>query len=1134
MSLQLNLYLCIVEQDILRVEDYIARDPKGKELSQLLEHEKNQKIIIEGLCGSRDSFLILSSFKNQSRPYLIICSDKEEAAYVLNDIEQFSTETKLSFFPDSFRRPLFFEELDSFQNQQRIDAMHKLVKGPPGILITYPEAIFEKMISGKSIEKSRIEFSLNNKIDLDDILIKLNHYGFTRTDFVYEPGQFSVRGGILDVFSYASDLPYRIELNDDLVESIRTFDTVSQLSNKNISKFSIIPNMHSEYKTESKESLFELLPKDTVIWIHDLHAAIESMNKCFEAANRQADKMKHYEEERTIQLISNREFISTDEFMQGLENYSLVFYQNKPERIEEMKILHINSQAQPSFNKNFNLLIEDIRALNQKNYKCFICTNSTAQVERFHNIFEDLKADIEYVPEVKSIREGFIDHDLKIACYTDHQIFSRFHGYKIKQGFTKDQALSLKVLRELQPGDYVTHLDYGIGRFAGLEKININGQLQESVRLIYKNDDILYVSIHSLHKISKFVGQEGTEPGLSKLGSDHWKILKSRTKQKVKDIAKELIKLYGMRKAAKGFAFHPDNYLQAELEASFMYEDTPDQFKATMDVKADMEKPHPMDRLICGDVGFGKTEVAIRAAFKAVQDGKQVAVLVPTTILALQHYRTFTERFKEFPVDLDYVSRFRTAKEKTQIFKNLADGKLDVIIGTISLLNSKVKFKDLGLLIIDEEQKFGVASKEKLRHIKYNVDTLTLTATPIPRTLQFSLMSARDLSVIQTPPPNRQPIHTERRVFNDQLVHDAIMHEVYRGGQVFFVHNKVKNLGDIAAMLQKLCPTIDIGVAHGQMEAEKLEKVLVDFIDMKYDVLVCTNIIETGLDIANANTIIINNAHMFGLSDLHQLRGRVGRSNRKAYCYLFAPPSSVLTMEARKRLKTIEEFSDLGSGFHISMRDLDIRGAGNLLGGEQSGFIADIGYETYQRILEEAVLELRENEFKDLFEEDQKEEKQFIRDVTIDSDIEMLIPDDYVANIQERLNLYQSLDKLENEDAVQNFCLQLKDRFGPVPEQVEELLNGLRLRWIAKRLGFERVILKKKKLQCYFISNPSSPFFESPTFQSIMKAVASQKTKFIAKQSNTNLVLIAEHVGGFEAAMKLLDELYQTQLIIKN
>jgi transcription-repair coupling factor (superfamily II helicase) len=1120
-------YLCPVQRDIIRVSDYLTRDPKAIELSSLLDQNTRQNIIIEGLCGSRDSFLLLTSFLHTPKPFLVICTDKEEAAYIQNDIEQLSSDIKISFFPDSFRRPRFFEELDSFQTQQRIDTIYKQYKEEASIIITYPEALFEKMISAKSIHASRLEFSVKHKLDLDDILEKLNEYGFLRTDFVYEPGQFSIRGGILDVFSFASDLPYRIELNDDIVESIRTFDTVSQLSKQNIARFAIIPNMHSDYKTESKKSIFSLLPENTVIWIHDLQAAVDSLNSCFEGANRLADKMKHYHEDQQVQFIKHREFITSDEFLTGLQQYSLVFYRNKPDQTEGMKILVMKNQAQPSFNKNFNLLIENIQSLNKDRYQVFLCTNSATQVERFHNIFSDLKAEIEYVPEVKSLREGFIDHDLKIACYTDHQIFSRFHGYKIKQGFTKDQAISLKVLRELQPGDFVTHMDYGIGRFAGLEKININGQLQESVRLIYKNDDILYVSIHSLHKITKFVGQEGTEPNLNKLGSDAWKVLKQRTKQKVKDIAKELIKLYGLRKASKGYAFLPDNYLQAELEASFMYEDTPDQYKATQEVKADMEKPHPMDRLICGDVGFGKTEVAIRAAFKAVQDGKQVAILVPTTILALQHYRTLGDRLKEFPVDVDYVSRFRTTKEKTQIFKNLASGKTDIIIGTISLLSAKVKFKDLGLLIIDEEQKFGVASKEKLRHLKHNVDTLTLTATPIPRTLQFSLMAARDLSVIQTPPPNRQPIHTERRIFNDQLVHDAIMHEVYRGGQVFFVHNKVKSLADVAAMLQRLCPNVDVAVAHGQMEAEKLEKILVDFIDLKYDVLVCTNIIETGLDIPNANTIIINNAHQFGLSDLHQLRGRVGRSNRKAYCYLFAPPSSVLTMEARKRLKTIEEFSDLGSGFHVSMRDLDIRGAGNLLGGEQSGFIADIGYETYQRILEEAVMELKESEFKELYEEQVSEEKIFVRDVTIDSDIEMLIPDDYVSNIQERLNLYQALDKLENEDSIANYCKELADRFGPVPSQIEELLNGLRLRWIAKKLGFESIILKKKKLQCYFISNPSSSFYESPTFQSIMKQVAVQGTKFNIKQSNKSLILIREQVSGFMQAIEVLNDLYK-------
>ncbi len=1056
---------------------------------------------------------------------MVLCTDKEEAAYLADDIEQWAGGARMSLFPDSFRRPRNFEEADPFQVQQRVDALNAFNQPKGHILVTYPEALFEKTVSPATIAASRIDLTVGERLDLDSLLHKLNEMGFQRTDFVYEPGQFSLRGGILDLFSFTSDRPYRIELDDENVESIRSFDTNTQLSVQNLSRLAIIPNFQTGFESGIKTNFLELLNEQAVIWIKDLHACVASLNTCFEEAERWAERIVHYEEERMIPMIRHREYISGAQFLDAIEKHRMVFFHTKPQLSEKTAFMEVRSEPQPSFNKNFNLLIEHIHQLNEKQYSCFICTASSAQVERFHNIFQDLKAEIVYFPEVRSIREGFVDHDMRIACYTDHQIFSRFHGHRARQSYTRDQALSIRMLGELQPGDYVTHMDYGIGRFAGLEKININGQLQEAVRLIYKNDDILYVSIHSLHKISKYVGQEGTTPGLNKLGSDHWRLLKQKTKQKVKDIAKELIKLYALRKNAKGFAFHPDNYLQAELEASFMYEDTPDQYKATQEVKADMEKPHPMDRLICGDVGFGKTEVAIRAAFKAVQDGKQVAILVPTTILALQHYRTLKERLKEFPIDVDYISRFRTAKEKTQIIKQLNEGKLDIVIGTISLLNSKIKFKDLGLLIIDEEQKFGVASKEKLRQLKHNVDTLTLTATPIPRTLQFSLMAARDLSVIQTPPPNRQPIHTERRVFNDELIREAIMHEVYRGGQVFFVHNKVKSLADVVAMLQRLCPDVDIAMAHGQMEAEKLERVLIDFIDHKFDVLVCTNIIETGLDIPNANTIIINNAHQFGLSDLHQLRGRVGRSNRKAYCYLFAPPSSVLTMEARKRLKTIEEFSDLGSGFNVAMRDLDIRGAGNLLGGEQSGFIADIGYEAYQRILEEAVYELKESDFKELFEDEGKEDKTYVRDVNIDSDIEMLIPDAYVSNIQERLRLYQALDKVEDEKGIEDFRNQLKDRFGEVPHQVEELFNGLRLRWLGKRLGMERIILKKKKLQCYFISNPGSAFYETSLFNSIITNVSKVQSGFTLKQSNTQLLLIHEKVNDFAHAMVLLERL---------
>ena len=760
-------------------------------------------------------------------------------------------------------------------------------------------------------------------------------------------------------------------------------------------------------------------------------------------------------------------------------------------------------------------------------YETYICSDNPKQFERLAAIFKELKAKVEFLPVDTAIHEGFVDDDLKVAVLTDHQIFQRYHQYRIRQGFSREQALNTRLLKELTPGDFVTHIDHGIGKFAGLQKIEIGGQMQEAVRLIYKNNDILYVSIHSLHKIAKYVGQEGTPPVLSKIGSDAWKQLKNRTKKKIKDIAAELIKLYAGRRASKGHAFPPDGYLQNELEASFIYEDTPDQIKSTSDIKADMEKPYPMDRLVCGDVGFGKTEVAIRAAFKAVCDGKQVAILVPTTILALQHARTISERLSEFPVTVDYINRFRTGKEKKAVLENLKEGKVDIIIGTHALLSKDIVFKDLGLLIVDEEQKFGVASKEKLRSIKVNVDTLTLTATPIPRTLQFSLMAARDLSVIRTAPPNRQPIQTEIRVFDEAVINETIMAEVNRGGQVFFVHNRVIDLPGIVDTLKRLCPGVDIAMAHGQMDAEHLESVLVDFIDHKFDVLVCTNIIETGLDIPNANTIIINRADMFGLSDLHQLRGRVGRSNQKAYCYLFAPPMSVLTAEARKRLRTIEEFSDLGSGFAVAMRDLDIRGAGNLLGGEQSGFIADIGFETYQKILDEAIQELKETDFKDVFKEEIAERDSYVRDVTIETDVEMLIPDEYVSNIQERLNLYTELNNIKNEEGITEYKKRLEDRFGRIPNQVNALFEGLRLQWICKKIGFDRLILKGGKLRCYFLGDPQSSFFETERFQKVM--IFLQKHGRVMgvslKQTTKELILVKDNLrGGLNGVSSLLNQ----------
>ncbi|MEZ4919155.1 MAG: transcription-repair coupling factor [Saprospiraceae bacterium] len=756
-----------------------------------------------------------------------------------------------------------------------------------------------------------------------------------------------------------------------------------------------------------------------------------------------------------------------------------------------------------------------------------VFSDNAKQLDRLRAIFRDLKADAEWAPVDAAIREGFIDEDLHISCLTDHQIFQRFHQYKLRSGFTREQAMNVRMIRELQPGDYVTHIDHGIGKFSGLQKIEIGGQMQEAVRLVYKNNDILYVSIHSLHKISKYIGKEGDHPKLSKIGSDAWKQLKARTKKKIKDIAADLIKLYAKRRAAEGHAFPPDGYLQNELEASFMYEDTPDQYKSTQDVKADMEKAYPMDRLICGDVGFGKTEIAVRAAFKAVTDGKQVAVLVPTTILALQHFRTFSERLSDFPVTVDYVNRFRTTGQKKAIYQDLKGGKIDIVIGTHALLNKDVGFKDLGLLVIDEEQKFGVAAKEKLRALAVGVDTLTLTATPIPRTLQFSLMAARDMSIIRTPPPNRQSIHTEIRVFDDDLIKDSIYYEVNRGGQVFFVHNRVSDLAKIAEMIKRLCPDVDVAMAHGQLDSDKLEKVLVDFIERKYDVLVCTNIIETGLDIPNANTMIINRADMFGLSDLHQLRGRVGRSNVKAFCYLFAPPMSVLTPEARKRLRTIEEFSELGSGFQVAMRDLDIRGAGNLLGGEQSGFIADIGYDTYQKILDEAILELKETDFKDLFKEDIAKRGDYVRDVTIETDVEMLIPDEYVSNTQERLNLYTELDSLKTEEDIAAYADRLIDRFGKLPHQVHALFEALRLQWICKKLGFERLILKSGKLRCYFISDPQSSFYETEQFNKLVQFVGS-KGRVMGlhlKQTTKELILVQDEVRSIKQAKSTLDQL---------
>ena len=1104
-------------------------DTRTKKINEFLQKDTPSRIRLEGLVGAQESFVLSATYLLSPRVYIYIAIDKEEAAYLQNTLEAIHDASDVLFFPDSFKRPMQFEEINNSNVLQRTEVVNKLrmKSSKPRIVVSYPEALFEKVVDPAILEANKIVITKDERLDIDTMIEILVDYGFVRTDFVYEPGQFSIRGGIIDIFSYGNEWPYRIELFDDEVESIRTFNPTNQLSVQNIATVSIIPNINVKFTQNQKVPLFDVMDANSVVWVKDFDVLLDKLQICFDNCEEFAKVLKTREDSELKQAFEERAFIYPNETMAAISDHHMILERSGATTIDPDLVMKYETSNQSSFNKNFSLLIEDMKSKEKEGFTNYLFTDSARQIERFYKIFEDLDAQLDFHPVNKAIHAGFVDRQLNIACYTDHQIFERFHKYKLKKGFTTEQAMSLKMLRELQPGDFVTHIDHGVGRYSGLEKIDINGHKQESLRLFYQNNDVLYVSINSLHKISKFKGKDGTPPKLSKIGGDAWKKLKSTTKRKVRDMAKELIKLYAKRKASKGHAFPPDGYLQNELEASFIYQDTPDQEKATIETKEDMMKEHPMDRLICGDVGFGKTEIAIRAAFKCVSDGKQVAILVPTTILALQHFKTFSERLKEFGVTIDYVNRFRSAKEKTQVYKDIESGKIEILIGTHAILNKKIKFKDLGLLVIDEEQKFGVAAKEKLRGMKVNVDTLTLTATPIPRTLQFSLMAARDLSIIRTPPPNRQSIHTERRIFNDELIKDSIYYEVNRGGQVFFVHNRVKSLPEIAEMIQKLCPDIEVGMAHGQLEAKQLEKKLIDFIDYKYDVLVCTNIIETGLDIANANTIIINNAQNFGMSDLHQLRGRVGRSNRKAFCYLFTPPISVLTSEARKRIRTLEENSELGSGFQIAMKDLDIRGAGNLLGGEQSGFISDIGFETYQKILEEAVHELKETEFKDLFKEDLDKKRQYVRDVEIDTDIEMLIPDAYIPVIQERLLLYTELDTISDEAGLSSFKMKLKDRFGTIPKQVNELVDALRLRWICKKLGFERLSYKNNKLRCFFIANAQSSYFESELFQKLLKFVSTdgQKIGLTLKQSKNFLIVIKERCKNLREVKAILDRM---------
>ncbi len=1095
----------------------------------------DNKIHLKGLLGSAISFTIDSLFIKTENSFLLLCSEKEEAAYILNDLEQLVGAEKVLFYPSSYRRPYQIEEVENANILLRSEVLNRInSRKKPIIIVSYPEAVFEKVVTKKELEKNTLTISVQDKVSIDFINEILFEFQFKRVDFISEPGEFSVRGGILDVFSFSNDFPYRIEFFGNEIDSIRTFDVVTQLSVEKKQKITIIPNLEDKLSDSLnggtiRESFLEYISPKTVVLSQNTELAITQLDKLFSKAEESFLKLSSVINRATPEEL----FLSSKLFLKQLNSFSVIEFSTKP-FFKPTETFEFFIQPQPSFNKQFDLLLQNLKENYQKKITNYLFCSNEQQAKRFHAIFESLDQEKhenltqQYKTVVMPLYQGFVDTENKMACYTDHQIFERYHKFIIKNNYSKKQTITLKELTSLTVGDYVTHIDHGIGKFGGLQKIQVEGNTQEAIKLVYADNDIVYVSIHSLHKIAKYSGKDGAPPKIYKLGSGSWKILKAKTKARVKHIAFNLIQLYAKRRTEKGFAFAPDSYLQLELESSFIYEDTPDQLKSTQDVKNDMESDRPMDRLVCGDVGFGKTEVAIRAAFKAVDNGKQVAILVPTTILAYQHYRTFKERLKEMPVTINYLNRFRSAKQKSEILKDLELGKLDIIIGTHQLVNKNVAFKDLGLLIVDEEQKFGVNVKDKLKTIAKNIDTLTLTATPIPRTLQFSLMAARDLSIIATPPPNRYPIETQIVGFKEEIIRDAISYEIERGGQVFFINNRIENIKEIAGMIQRLVPNAKVGIGHGQLDGKKLEEVMLSFMEGEFDVLVATTIIESGLDVPNANTIFINNANHFGLSDLHQMRGRVGRSNKKAFCYFIAPPYSAMTEEARKRMQALEQFSELGSGFNIAMKDLEIRGAGDLLGGEQSGFINEIGFETYQKIMNEAIEELKENEFAELYEDSEcLIEKIYVKELQIDSDFELLFPDEYINNVNERLSLYNLLADVKNESELQLFENQIKDRFGTLPKQVVSLLDSVRIKWIATRLGIEKLVLKQHKMVLYFVSDQQSSYYQSDTFHKVLQFVQKNPNLCKMKEKETKnglrLLLTFEEVRTIKKALHLIE-----------
>ena len=1106
--------------DIEELRQMVASQARREAIKKLLASKHNRTICIDGLAGS-SAAMLFSCLPQGRSPYLIIANDMDEAGYIYFDLCQMCSEANVLIFPSGYKRDIKYGQVDAPSEILRTEVLNKWHSDRSlRWVVTCPEALAERVLEREQVENCTITLRKGGAADLTAIEKQLRVFGFSEQDYVYEPGQFAVRGSILDVYSYANELPYRIDFFGDEIDSIRTFNVETQLSEAKVDEVSIINGTATE--SAGGVSLLEYIGSDAILVCRDKDWLLQRVKAISEETLSEsaviAGEGDHDAMKKVVDCIDFTTRFST---MRRID-----FHYNESNQACDARLtFHFSPQA--IYHKNFDLISDSFHDFLQNGYTIYILSDSEKQIERLKAIFEDRADDIRFTPVVKTIHEGFVDNELKLCVFTDHQIFDRFHKYNLKSDRARSGklALSLKELNQIEVGDYIVHVDHGVGKFGGLVRTSVNGKMQEMIKLIYLNDDIIFVSIHALHKLAKYRGKEGVEPRINKLGSGAWNRMKERTKSKLKDIARDLIKLYAARKEEKGFAFSPDGYLQQELEASFIYEDTPDQLKATNEVKADMEKAKPMDRLICGDVGFGKTEVAIRAAFKASTDGKQTAVLVPTTVLAFQHYATFSERLKDFPVKVEYLSRARKPKEVKQILEQLAAGEIDIIIGTHKLIGKGVKFHDLGLLVVDEEQKFGVAVKERLKQLKVNVDTFTMSATPIPRTLQFSLMGARDLSAITTPPANRYPIMTSVNTLNDDVVQEAVNFEMSRNGQVFFVSNRIENLVQLKEMLNRLVPDARVAVGHGQMQPDKLEQTIIDFANHDYDVLLATTIIESGIDMPNVNTIIINNAQNFGLSELHQLRGRVGRSSRKAFCYLLVPPRKPLTPVARRRLQAIESFSDLGSGIHIAMQDLDIRGAGNLLGAEQSGFIADLGYETYQKILQEAVMELRTEEFSDTFkdeESEQENEKAFVADCVIESDMELLFPATYVPQESERVSLYQELDNMERESDVLEFRHRLEDRFGKIPRPAAELIRIVTLRRIARTLGIEKIALKLGKMYIYFVGDENKAYYQSPAFGRILTYLQQNPRRCHIRDIKGKRSMLIDNVDSVEEAIAIL------------